>query len=71
MSPALPFTPRLKGISAAIRTVWSSASLTVMWITRKAIEPTAVTRWMPWATIRWRMFRMTRSWATSPRSPSR
>lgn len=66
ISPPLPSTPRLNGISAAIRTVCSRVSLMVMWIRRNAIEATAVTRWMPCATIRWRVLRMSRSCATSP-----
>ncbi len=52
ISPALPSTPRPKGISAAIRTVWPSATLIVTCTRRNAIEATASTRWMAWATIR-------------------
>lgn len=64
--PPIPVTPREKGTTAAISRVWSSASFVAMCSSRNAIEATAVVRCTAWPTIRWRVFRKIRSWASRP-----
>lgn len=66
LAPPVPEKSQPKGSRAATQSAWSSASLTPMCMNRNAIEATAVTRWMPCATMRWRMLRTSRSWATRP-----
>nr|MCF0103436.1 hypothetical protein [Streptomyces sp. MH191] len=66
MSMPMPVTPRLKGITAAMNCVWSSASLTVTCRSRKATEEMAVVRCTACATMRWRVLRKMRSVATRP-----
>ncbi len=66
ISPALPVTPSEKGITAAISVVWSRAIFVVMCSRRNAIEATAVVRCTAWPTIRCRVLRKIRSWATRP-----
>ncbi len=65
-SPAMPVKPRLKGITAAMNRVWSSASLTVTCSSRKATEEMAVVRCTACATMRWRVLRKMRSVAIRP-----
>ncbi len=66
ISPPMPVTPSENGTTAAITSVWSRAILVVMCRSRNAIEATAVVRCTAWPTIRWRVLRTIRSWATRP-----
>lgn len=66
MRPPLLLKPSPNGMNAAIHVVWSRVSLIPMCSRRNEIEPTAVIRCTPWATIRCRVLRISRSCATSP-----
>ncbi|CAM5394978.1 hypothetical protein SCYAM73S_08577 [Streptomyces cyaneofuscatus] len=68
ISPAVPVTPRPKGMRAPIKDTWPRAIFTVPCSSRKPSAAMAVARWMPWQMIRWRVERNSRSVASRPQA---